>query len=52
MPEPIVEPTSTATALQRPSRRMSRSPQRSAGIKGVDMKKQIYDAWVWFIYAR
>src|SRR6266545_6800646 len=34
MPLPIVEPTSTATALHRPSRRESRSPQRSAGAGG------------------
>src|SRR5258706_8771746 len=29
MPLPIVEPTRTATALHRPRRRVSRSPQRS-----------------------
>src|SRR2546426_11915960 len=40
MPLPIVEPTSTATALHRPSRRINRSPQRSAGIKGADMETQ------------
>src|SRR5438552_1938302 len=35
IPPPMVEPTSTATALQKPSRRGSRSPQRSvAGSKG------------------
>src|SRR5947208_6305149 len=38
MPLPIVDPTSTATALHRPSRRVRRSPQRSAGIKGADMR--------------
>src|ERR1700752_3499653 len=38
MPLPIVEPTNTATALQSPRRRISRSPQRSAGIKGADMR--------------
>src|SRR6266566_7356005 len=38
MPLPIVEPTSTATALHRPSRRINRSPQRSAGIRGTDMR--------------
>src|SRR5712691_3745352 len=45
MPLPIVEPTSTATALHRPSRRISRSPQRSpggpgggGGIKGADIR--------------
>src|SRR2546426_3058438 len=39
MPLPIVEPTSTATALHRPSRRGSRSPQRSvAGVgSGADL---------------
>src|SRR6267143_4093429 len=42
MPLPIVEPTSTATALHRPSRRISRSPQRSAGIKGADIGSRIY----------
>ncbi len=40
MPLPIVEPTSTATALHRPRRRVKRSPQRSAGIIGADMKTQ------------
>src|SRR5258705_3154887 len=44
MPLPIVEPTNTATALHRPRRRMSRSPQRSAGIRGADMELAIYDA--------
>src|SRR5690242_16989779 len=39
MPPPMVEPTSTATALHRPSRRGSRSPQRSTG---VDMRAPIY----------
>src|SRR5947208_3950931 len=38
IPLPIVEPTSTATALHRPSRRINRSPQRSAGIRGTDMR--------------
>src|SRR5256885_8248177 len=38
MPLPIVEPTSTASALHRPRRRISRSPQRSAGIKGADIE--------------
>src|SRR5438874_2730659 len=38
IPLPIVEPTSTATALHRPSRRINRSPQRSAGIRGADMR--------------
>src|SRR3989442_1212656 len=42
MPLPIVEPTSTATALHRPSRRISRSPQRSpgggGGITGADIR--------------
>src|SRR2546422_587294 len=43
MPLPIVEPTSTATALHRPRRRTRRSPQRSAaggggGIKGADIR--------------
>src|SRR2546426_522074 len=37
MPLPIVEPTTTATALHRPRRRGSRSPQRSSGV-GVDMR--------------
>src|SRR6266536_2398078 len=34
MPPPMVEPTSTATALHRPSRRGSRSPQRSLSADG------------------
>src|SRR6266699_16302 len=40
MPLPIVEPTSTATALHRPRRRVRRSPQRSAGegIIGADIR--------------
>src|SRR5256885_12918402 len=37
IPLPIVEPTTTATALHRPRRRGSRSPQRSSGV-GVDMR--------------
>src|SRR5207249_9013491 len=37
MPLPIVEPTSTATALHRPSRRLSRSPQRSTATGGTDI---------------
>src|SRR3989441_2507916 len=37
MPLPIVEPTTMATALHRPRRRGSRSPQRSSGV-GVDMR--------------
>src|SRR5262245_50391422 len=40
IPLPIVEPTKTATALHKPSRRINRSPQRSAGIIGVDMGMQ------------
>src|SRR5438128_473176 len=35
MPLPIVEPTTTATALHRPRRRGSRSPQRSSGAAEV-----------------
>src|SRR5256886_5890075 len=35
MPLPIVEPTTTATALHRPRRRGSRSPQRSGGAAEV-----------------
>src|SRR2546430_2082475 len=42
MPLPIVEPTSTATALHRPRRRISRSPQRSAGITGADIRLANY----------
>src|SRR2546423_11114126 len=37
IPPPMVEPTSTATALHRPSRRGRRSPQRSVIDGGVDM---------------
>src|SRR5689334_8418861 len=37
MPLPMVEPTSTATALHRPRRRVNRSPQRSGDIKGADI---------------
>src|SRR6266550_4034738 len=37
MPLPIVEPTSTATALHKPSRRLSLSPQRSAATDGRDI---------------
>src|SRR3989441_9037487 len=42
MPLPIVEPTSTATALHRPSRRIRRSPQRSPGITGADIRLANY----------
>src|SRR5438445_2321888 len=35
MPLPIVEPTTTATALRRPRRRGSRAPQRSGGAAEV-----------------
>src|SRR6266699_2427205 len=39
MPLPMVEPTSTATALHRPRRRVRRSPQRSVvGGRGAVMK--------------
>src|SRR5688572_4095181 len=34
IPEPIVDPTSTATALHRPSRRCNRSPKRSEVVEG------------------
>src|SRR5205814_709728 len=46
MPPPMVEPTSTATALQNPSRRGSRSPQRSArgAAEEGDMRGRIYSA--------
>src|SRR5881396_1978390 len=46
IPPPMVDPTSTATALQKPRRRGSRSPQRSvAGTRGdVDMRGRIYCA--------
>src|SRR2546428_477841 len=37
IPPPMVEPTSTATALQKPSRRGSRSPQRSVAGTGGDV---------------
>src|ERR1041384_5421558 len=37
IPLPMVEPTRTATALHRPRRRTSRSPQRSAGVMGADI---------------
>src|SRR5256885_7227141 len=41
MPLPIVEPTSTATALHRPRRRGRRSPQRSGGeTGGADMRSE------------
>src|SRR6184192_2780607 len=47
MPLPMVEPMTTATALQRPSRRGRRSPQRSAGVgagagASADMGATIY----------
>src|SRR5207247_11389285 len=44
MPLPIVEPTSTATALHRPRRRGRRSPQRS-GIEtcDADMRSEYTD---------
>src|SRR5213080_4240491 len=45
MPLPIVEPMTTATALQRPRRRARRSPQRSAGVgagASADMGATIY----------
>src|SRR5207247_2986374 len=51
MPLPMVEPITTATALQRPRRRGRRSPQRSAGVGvgagagaggGADMGATIY----------
>src|SRR2546422_6087679 len=46
IPPPMVDPTSTATALQKPRRRGSRSPQRSAGGAGgeADMRGRIYCA--------
>src|SRR3989442_10080810 len=42
---PIVEPTSTATALHRPRRRGRRSPQRSGGVVtcGADMRSEYTD---------
>src|SRR5439155_5887719 len=41
IPPPIVEPTSTATALHGPSRRESRSPQRSGTVgAGVDTRRE------------
>jgi len=44
MPPPMVEPTSTATALHRPSRRGSRSPQRSAAGQEGGHERRIYCA--------
>src|SRR2546425_10375457 len=44
MPLPIVEPTSTATALHRPRRRGRRSPQRSGVVTcGADMRSEYTD---------
>src|SRR5690348_4429341 len=46
IPLPMVEPTSTATALQKPSRRGRRSPQRSIGVdmSGPNIHFRTHDA--------